>query len=131
VTSLHKAERGQFYADRPCTFRSKALPQLTESNARVAGALGKKRLGSAVPSESLSMHGMAWAWHGVANQFCASRSTYGRTLPPIRLDYSGPPLPVGLYRVVFSRLHFQRLSVLLKLEEALVVLFNEKPVAGP
>jgi hypothetical protein len=38
------------------------------------------RLGSAVPSESRSMHGMAWHGRGMAfaNQFCASKSKYGR-----------------------------------------------------
>ena len=60
---------------------------------------------------------MAWAWHGVANQFCASRSKYTATHP----NYSGPRCPVGLHRVVFSRLRFQKLSVLLKLKEAPVV----------
>ena len=80
------------------------------------------RLGSAVPSESRSMHSMPWHGRGMAlliNSVHQSQNTDVCTLPPIKL--LKPPLPVGLHHVVFSRLYFQRFSVLLKLKEAPVV----------
>lgn len=61
------------------------------------------------------MHGMGVAWRLLINSVHQSQNT-DDTLPPIKL--LKPPLPVGLHRVVFSRLYFQRFSVLLKLKEA-------------
>jgi hypothetical protein len=112
---LHKAERGWFYADKPCTFRSRTLPPLTEADARSL-VPWEERLGHPFRLN----HCPCMPWHGVAWLISSGVSRSQKTLPPFRLlkasiargSISTSPL---------SRLPSEALSFPPKLQEAPVV----------